>query len=314
MTSITVLLATHNGAATLPRVLEGYGAFRDVAGWELIVVDNASTDRTSAILCSFRTALPITVLSAPSPGKNKALNIGLEAADGDLVVFTDDDSIPSRGFVDAWRSVALNTPDAALFGGRIEPVFETSHPSWLLEDSRWSSMLLVTRDLEEGASKWDRIYGPNMAIRRCILDDGLRFDERIGPNSADRLYPMGSESDFLLRAERLGANSWFSRSPHVRHIIRARQLQPRYWAQRAYRSGKGRAFLLANHPATFVHRMMEVEQAHSRIGFGKWLGTVLAQGSRRFRKICTYHFCRGLCDGWALYGGGAASRAGFGSR
>src|SRR5215471_5623735 len=89
---LTVLIATRNGAHTLPRCLAALGQLiAPVGGWKLIVVDNGSTDATREIVESFADRLPLTYLLEPRPGKNAALNAGLDHVEGDLVVFTDDD-------------------------------------------------------------------------------------------------------------------------------------------------------------------------------------------------------------------------------
>ena len=57
-------------------------------------------------------------------------------------------------------------------------------------------MMFAHRDLPEGPIGADEIYGPNMAVRTSILDQGFRFDEKIGPNAEDPDYPTGGETDF----------------------------------------------------------------------------------------------------------------------
>ena len=99
---LTVIMATRNGASTLPRVLEAYrGLTAPPQGWRLLVVDNGSTDPTRAILDSHAARLPMCCLHEARPGKNVALNRALAHAlerdepDGGLFVFTDDDATPA---------------------------------------------------------------------------------------------------------------------------------------------------------------------------------------------------------------------------
>src|SRR4051812_9217289 len=79
---ITVLFSTFNGADTLPVMMESLTRLNPPpGGWKLVAVDNGSTDGSGDLLLSFSGRLPLTVLSEPAKGKNRALNRGLEIAE-----------------------------------------------------------------------------------------------------------------------------------------------------------------------------------------------------------------------------------------
>ena len=104
---LTVLIATRNGAHTLPRALSALAQLDSPAGgWKLVVVDNGSTDETKEIIQSFTGRLPITYVFEAAPGKNAALNAGLNKIEGDLVVFTDDDTLPHADWLVEMRQAA----------------------------------------------------------------------------------------------------------------------------------------------------------------------------------------------------------------
>jgi glycosyltransferase involved in cell wall biosynthesis len=237
---LTVLLATHNGEEVLPRTLRGYCELEpSPIKWQLIIVDNGSSDATSDIIYAFSEHLPLQILREPKVGKNRALNRGLQASKGQLVILTDDDAVPLPTFLQSWAKFIDTRTDYELFGGTIYPTFETPAPNWILQDADLLIMLFGARDLPEGPVKADEIFGVNMAVRKSVLDRGFRFNEDIGPNAADLHYPMGGESDFCRRLERAGVASWFAREPAVRHIVRAHQFTDKYLAGRSYRLGRG---------------------------------------------------------------------------
>jgi cellulose synthase/poly-beta-1,6-N-acetylglucosamine synthase-like glycosyltransferase len=300
---VTVLFATRNGAHVLPRVLMAYRAAATVAtNWKLVVVDNGSTDATAEILDAFRRELPLEILQHRPPGKNRALNAAIGAMEGELVVLTDDDAPPSPSFLLAWLTKARALPDYDLFGGTIGPVFESPAPRWLTRSQRALAMLFSERRLPEGETTWDQIYGPNMAVRKRILDSGFRFDERVGPDASNAKYPMGSESEFCRRVASAGVKCWFAAEPTVSHIVRAYQLMPAYWAARAHRSGRGRAFLLATDSSG-----VPVLPSHNLpAGAGKteavrdWLKTMSPLALQRFEGLCAKEFRQGFREEWAL--------------
>lgn len=293
---LTLVFATRNGEHVLPRVLEGYLRAADTAPpWELVVVDNGSTDETALILDRFRTRLPMKVLFQTEAGKNRALNTGIREASGDLVVLTDDDAIPSATFIRSWSKYARSHLEYDLFGASISPLFEAPPPSWLKKHRRGMEMLFAELRLPEGEIGWDSIYGPNMAVRKSVFDAGFRFDENVGPNALDSNYAMGSESEFCRRVAHCGSRCWFAKEPSVAHIVRPFQLQSSYWAKRAYRSGKGRAFMTA----TDSKRPIIEDSLCGRFGPAmlNWLKSVSPFPQHRFDSLCSRNFNRGLRDG-----------------
>lgn len=235
---LTVLFATRNGARWLPRVLEAFAALQPPpGGWKLIAVENGSTDGTPAVLDSFRSRLPLTVLRAPAPGKNRALNLGLAQAQGDLVVLTDDDVLPAPDWLLRWREAADENPDWDLFGGRIEPAFEVPAPDWLL---RWAPHDLAygaTPDRPAGPVEPGFVFGGNMAVRAPVFAAGHRFAETIGP--APGSYAMGSETEFTTRLAGLGYRCGFCPEAVVGHLVRREQMTRAWLIGRAVRFGRG---------------------------------------------------------------------------
>lgn len=242
---ILVLLSTFNGGERLRTVLEAYSKLEGPScAWAMIVVDNASTDRTPEMLASFANRLPLTILHEPQPGKNGALNraVAHSKLDADLFIFTDDDAVPDQGFLVAWEKAMWAFPDESLLGGWIEPRFPAEPEPWLKRLEAHYPMLFAQRRGHEGPVTAIWIFGPNMAVRRAVFEAGFRFNPQIGPNSSDAAYPMGSESEFLLRVEReAGVRSRLIAGARVGHIIRPEQMTRQWVEGRAFRHGRGRA-------------------------------------------------------------------------
>jgi GT2 family glycosyltransferase len=237
--ALTVMIATRNGATTLPRVLDAYQRL-DVTGqpWKLVVIDNGSTDGTPAIVRSHANGLPLVVVTEPRGGKNAALNTGLAHREGDLVVFSDDDVIPDPGWLSAMREAADRNPDFTLFGGAVRPLWPAPPSEWLLRLVHLGAAYAITDPaLPEGPVAPGLVWGPNMAVRAGVFDAGLRFDEGIGPNGTD--YAMGSEVAFNRTLAAHGYRAWFTPAAVVHHIIRPNQIEAQWLLGRAYRSGRG---------------------------------------------------------------------------
>jgi glycosyltransferase involved in cell wall biosynthesis len=99
---LTVVIPTYNRCETLKKALAGYlvqKALQEIA--EIIVVDDGSTDSTAAIVAqaSKESAAPIRYFRQENKGPAAARNVGIREARSKLILFTDDDIIPSFDLV-----------------------------------------------------------------------------------------------------------------------------------------------------------------------------------------------------------------------
>jgi glycosyltransferase involved in cell wall biosynthesis len=234
----SVLLATYNGGRTIGRML---AALEGVVGHrrqlEIVVVDNGSTDGTPDIVRSFEPRLPVRYLYCAKRGKNRALNHGLGAVRGDLVVLTDDDVLPLPDWLQAFETLAAEHPEVDVFGGRIVPEWPAPPPAWIVRHVPSNVVFSVHPDtVPEGCETPGTIWGGNMMVRAHVFQSGLRFDESMGPTRGS--YAMGGETEFNARAAAAGYRLRFSNRPVVRHIIRERQFDRKWILRRARRYGR----------------------------------------------------------------------------
>ena len=304
MTDLDILIATHNGANVLKRTLEGYKALdTQSVKYRLHIVDNASTDDTPGIISAFQSDLPLNLLYEPRSGKNCAMNTGLSAIQSDIIIMSDDDSIPHPNFLHAWQSAFQAMPDIDAFGGSIIPLFDEKPAAWMLaQKPRFEELYAQRENLPAGPIDPDRIYGPNMAIRSSLLQAGLRFNEDIGPDATRKqTYAMGSETAFFRDVVSAGYKTGFAPEPTVSHIVRKTQISQDYIDGRAYRMGRGTAakhcadgtFILKQR-APLISAAGHLKQAISS-QFGQFKAR-LGSTERRFHARWNVNFSRGYQD------------------
>ena len=287
---ILVVLATHNGAETLPPMLRGYQkVLAPKRRWAMVIVDNGSTDATAQIIEQFATTLPVLRLEEPRAGKNRALNLALQTigTEADLYIFTDDDAVPAEDFLTGWEATIDARPNNELFGAVVEPCFSEKPPSWLAKFSTHFAELYAKTHHAEGEIRGVDIYGPNMAVRRAVLERGHRFNEAIGPNATLQDYPMGSETEFCQRAAKGSPSSpWFTTAPRVRHIVRPFQMTREFIGKRAYRHGRGMAMRLTlNEPSLLtIRRSLKARIYDAVLRFGAVRGLGLTLWEYNWRK------------------------------
>lgn len=254
---LTVLIATRNGAATLPRVLDAYCRLHAPdGGWRLLVVDNGSTDASADIVAGYAPRLPLSCIYEARRGKNVALNTALAALlaqpageTGQLFVFSDDDAAPEPDWLLQLAACAAAHPGHDVFGGAILPDWATAPPEWLARLVPLGLTYgLTAPDLPDGPVFAGLVWGANMALRRGVFEAGQRFHEGVGPNGG--AYAMGGETELMRRLAGLGHQCWFCPGARVAHHIRAAQLAPDYIVQRAWRFGRGK--FLQDAPGAFA--------------------------------------------------------------
>jgi glycosyltransferase involved in cell wall biosynthesis len=296
---LSVAFATRDRAATLERVLTAFGGLAvPEGGWQLIVVDNGSTDATPAVLARHAGRLPLQVIEEPRAGKNRALNRAIAHFAGDLVVLTDDDVLPDADWLVQLAGAAARYPEATLFGGTIRAAWPGPPPRWLRADAVNFGVLYALLERAAGECDHHGVFGPNMTVRRHVFTEGFEFNPTVGPDASDPHYPMGGETAFIGRLFAAGYRARFVPEARVQHIIRPEQLTEAWILGRAWRCGLGSAIsdpavmalsaaglaarLAAARAAAAVARPMPASALRLRLLFReRFLAGIAASGAQR---------------------------------
>jgi len=255
-TMITVLIATFNGGDILEITLESLTRLEAPdARWELVVVDNASTDHTDEILRKYETYLPMKVISCPTPGKNIALNHGLKFAKGDLIVNTDDDVVVEPNWLRELESAARRYSDYSVFAGQVRHFWQKRPPSWLERlANEGQSFAGTDRARTTGPIPAGLAKGPNLAFRRNVLKQ-FQYPTGIGPDGTSD-YIKGSETSVLLEMNKAGYEVMYISEAIVKHIVRPNQIGVFPVLRRYYFIGRGVARLTGQSTGTDAPRIL----------------------------------------------------------
>lgn len=234
---VTVAICTWNRAALLDRTLAGMRELRipDAASWEVVVVNNNSTDDTDAVIAKHADALPLRRVFEPKPGHSNARNAAIDAAMGDLIVWTDDDVLVDRNWLMEYASAAAVWPQAAFFGGTVTPWFETPPPSWLTRHWQRFAGLYAVREFGSAVRPFaagEQPFGANMAFR-LEAQRAFRFDPDRGHTGSTARG--GDETDVVKRMTAAGHTGVWVGSAKVQHFIPADRLTKEFVWQYARR-------------------------------------------------------------------------------
>jgi len=236
---ITVALCTHNHADRLPRTLADLGKLTPPSSpWEILLVDNASTDDTPALLAdtAWRPQdVSVRIVREQQLGLSNARNRAIKESRGKYLLFVDDDETPDPQWLTAYEHAMLAyAPDA--LGGRIDVLFEHGErPSWLQDE-----LLGFLGHLDHGEDCWlndpdTPFYGGNFAVRVAIFPEAGEFDADLGRKGEINIG--GEDTEFYRRLIASNYKVRWVPDAIINHRIRADKLWKSYFLDLHYRQG-----------------------------------------------------------------------------
>ncbi|MBE9110805.1 glycosyltransferase family 2 protein [Nodosilinea sp. LEGE 07298] len=230
---LSVVICTYNGEQRLPLVLDCLLAQlgTEQLAWEVIVVDNNSTDGTAQVVETYQQYwpqdVPLRYAFEPRQGAGYARQHAIQIARSPLVGFLDDDNHPALGWVLAAHRFGLAHPQAGAFGSRIRGDFETTPPP---NFDRIGAMLALT---ERGSEPL--IYDPKqkvlppgagLVVRRQAwlnsVPEQLSLADNIGFRAA------GEDLEVVIYMQRHGWEIWYNPAMRVKHDIPASRFERDY--------------------------------------------------------------------------------------
>jgi glycosyltransferase involved in cell wall biosynthesis len=293
----TILICTYNRAELLGPTLDSLAALRAPGrSWEVLVVDNNSTDDTRAVVEGRQPTFPVPLRYAfeGRQGKSYALNSGWGLASGAVIAYTDDDVRVPADWLEHGVRPLLERADIDYTGGPVRPMWECPPPRWLEPSGNLGGTIAVKDHgrepfiFEHGRKT---PLGVNMAVRRELVEavGGFRVD--LGRTGGSLLGQ--EQAEFFYRTRAAGIRGLYVPEMILDHHVPARRLTHAYFRRWWYWKGISQAR---------VHRI------HGRTELGVDLGSA--------RRICGIPLFivrsfvgDALAAGWALVSGDLRSAA-----
>lgn len=236
---ISVIIPTYNRSKSLLETLESLDAqqVNEDLSWEIVIVDNNSTDDTERIVHDFaqRSKVPCRYLFEARQGRPFALNRGIEETDSELLAFTDDDVIADPYWVQSIVSTFYEH-DADFVGGKILPKWlECSPPAWFTRDW-WGNLSLLDHGDQLINIKQKGgygLWGANQAVNRKTLQRCGMFDNR---------FIFSQDYEFYKRLIIQGAKVIYQPKAVIYHKIEKNRVRMTYFYRWHYRRGKIEGF------------------------------------------------------------------------
>jgi glycosyltransferase involved in cell wall biosynthesis len=191
--------------------------------WQVVVVDNGSSDDTRQVVESFAPALPVRWVFEAEPGLSNARNRGVQEAAGEYLVWTDDDVVVHPQWLAAYLQAFEDFADCAVFGGKVTPVLEAPTPPWFSDNRELLGFLIAERDFGEAPTPLDadqhRLpFGANFAIR-SLEQRRHRYDPELGVGPGK--HRSGEETQLIRAILADGGRGMWIPGAEVRHFIPA---------------------------------------------------------------------------------------------
>lgn len=240
--NLTVIICTWNRAKMLVGTLESLAASVVPPGleWEVLVVDNNSSDDTCSACRTFMEKLPgrFRYVFEGAQGKSFALNTGIENARGEILAFTDDDVTVDPNWITEIISM-FQKYDCAGVAGRIVPRWTCPQPSWIEFDGPYHHPAFGAIGRFDKGDSPLRLnstgFGANLAFKRAIIDKYGRYR----PDLCRRGDLLGGEdTEYCRRILNGGEVLMYAPQAVVYHPVERHQAEKKYLQSFAYHYGR----------------------------------------------------------------------------
>jgi glycosyltransferase involved in cell wall biosynthesis len=210
---ISVVVCTYNRQDVLPDCLDSLiNQNVDSANYEVIIINNNSTDSTQAVAESYvKNNYNFQLHFQPEQGLSHARNMGIAKANAEYIAYIDDDArVPENWIYTALRIIKEHKPD--IFGGPAFPIFPGGKPEWYKDEYGIRGDMGETGWIQKGF-----IIGTNIFFRKCLLVEYGGFDPDLGMKGDSIGYH--EETRLVRRAFTEGRKVFYCKELFVRDLI-----------------------------------------------------------------------------------------------
>lgn len=291
--SVTAILCSYNRAKVLPATLEGLAASQMPSSvrWEVLVVDNNSTDQTREVVGGFCQRYPglFRYVFEPTSGKSYALNTGVKHARGNVLAFIDDDVTVAP----AWLhhlTASLHDGEWAGAGGRTLATESFTAPAWFSMRSQGGILFGLFDFGDKPRQLVDAPYGANMAFRKEMFNKYGGFRTDLGPGPNPETPRPNEDTEFGRRLMGAGERLRYEPEAVLYHPVLLERLNQPFLLAWWFDFGRARARELTNRPDFWGIRRDYLSMSKALtvllpLESARWI--LSSDPRKRFRHKCT---------------------------
>ena len=251
MVDFSVGIRTYNGEKQLPELLERLRSQRhtDDFSWEVVVVDNNSTDNTAQIIQGYQANWPETVplryILETQQGASYARQRLIQTARGTFIGFLDDDNLPDSDWVAEAYRFGQAHPQAGAYGSKICANYEVDPPAGF---ERIAQFLPIVERQEPLCFTSSPLHnrkgvlppGAGLTIRRQVWLDSVPNSLRLKGPVGTSLAAKGEDTEALYYVKKAGWEIWFNPTMKIEHYIPKQRMERDYLLRFMQGVGLGR--------------------------------------------------------------------------
>ncbi len=246
---VSIVVCCYNSENRLPETIKHLGSQKaDDINWEIIIVDNASTDDTAKVaenlLKEYCVNIDHKVVHEATPGLNPARIKGFEEATYELVLFVDDDNWLCDTYVSTVYEDFRSNPEIGIVGGNAEAEFEIEPPFWF---EKFKENFAVGKQGNTGAgvtAKVDLVYGAGFTVRKSIYNKlkEANFSSILTDRVGDSLI-SGGDNELCIVAGMAGYEVWYDSRLKFKHYMTKGRLTWDYLKKLYFGFGQSKVYL-----------------------------------------------------------------------
>ncbi len=248
ISGVSVIICCYNSANRIERTLQHLQrqVIADTLSWEIILVDNNSTDRTALIAKKCWELLPVTtlkIIQETAPGLIHARKAGASNAVFDILSFIDDDNFVEEHWVDKVYAIFTAHSDLGACGGSSNAIFEKLEPFWF---STFKHSFAIGKQQEHSGyvtSKRGFLWGAGLSVLKTAWYDLINcaFKFRLTGRKGKHLL-AGEDTELCLALQLRGWKLWYQDDLHFDHLMPEGRMNVNYLL--SMYSGFGKAALI----------------------------------------------------------------------
>lgn len=239
---ISAIICTYSNASLLRRTLDSLvKQTLPPQDYEIIVVDNNSTDNTPEVVRDFqeRSSHQIHYVLETTQGLSAARNTGVQQSSGPIISFIDDDAEAAPDWLAAVVGAFHRNPDAWGVGGNTFAIWDAERPAWLTDDFLGNLSIQDRGPKERKLTLYENILGTNCSFRREVFAEVGYFPTDLGRVGKSLL--AGEEVELCRRIHSQGKSMYHVPDVVVFHHVTPERMTRSYFRKRCYLSGLSRA-------------------------------------------------------------------------
>jgi glycosyltransferase involved in cell wall biosynthesis len=232
---ISILICSHNGAKNLQLTLEHIARQQIAAelSWEVLLIDNASTDGTAekaaGIWAKLSVPVSFRIVKEPRPGKNNAIDTGLALAKYAYVLVCDDDNWLSYNYLQIAFDIMESNDQIGILGGQGVPAFETTPPAWFDKYTNYYAVGGQNTESGEIVGAKGFLWGAGSVIRRSAYKKLTHIGfKRILTYERFPDIARGEDIELCLAIRLAGYKLWYDERLVFKHFIGKEKLTWNY--------------------------------------------------------------------------------------